>query len=214
MSANPPPAAGAPQYEPRIQNLENDLASTKVVMNTQHTSQETRLNLLQSIISKSEDRFVSFIKTIRKIPDEILIRSISATDSIAEKIDDYRKVMKGEKGDNGQKDEMFIVNEKHASLLNKLRKENTLMYCLLVQSADAIFPESLLNENIPYLKCKGTEPPVVLGDAKLQLIFVCNLLLLNAQSASLTSTSIQALKSQTEIFPTEDAINQWISANS
>ena len=210
MSANPHPVQ---QYDQRLLNIENSIASTRLNMTTLHTSQETRLNFLQSIITNSEDRLAFFIKRIRQIPDELLIRSKSATDLIADKIDDYRKVMKGEKGGTADKDEMFIVTEKHAVLLNKLRKENVPLYCLLVQSADAIFPESLLNQNIPYLKCTN-QRPLILSNQKLQQVFVCNFLLLNARSIPITEKLIQALKSETLVFPSDDAMSQWVSANS
>jgi len=200
----------------RFNKIETDFTTEKVKNDKLNLIQDSRLTMLQTLLTNTERRFMTVFNRLRKIPDELLIRTKTATDSIADKIDDYRKVMKGEKGDNTAKDEMFIIKEKHAVLLNKLRKENPLFYCVLVQSSDVILPESLLSQNLPYLKCNPEliQNPISLQDPKQQTIFVCNLLLLNSKSVDITSKILQALKTKVDIFPSDQQMDQWLSANS
>jgi len=197
-----------------------DLLSLITTANNKVDNLQYIFNNHNDVLKSLKSQLINVLSKIKSIPGEVTIRSKVAVDSIADKIDQYRKVMNGS-SDSGSKDEMFVVNESHAALLNKLRKENIPLYCILVKSADILYPESLVNTPIPYLKCDSSLEYIKLLEPRRQIMFVANILLVNAylnktiQNNFVPSLAqLESLKNRQQVFLNDNEIGQWISNNS
>lgn len=164
-------------------------------------------------VTTMKTRFTSIIRKIINVPLTLRQNTVEATDNIASKLGEYRKVMKGEDQDNNQTEDGFIMDKNIIELLKETKSKNPALYCLLVSTGDCWKMGQPHNE---YLKC-GDGPKCSLTDRGEIIVFVLNLIMLYNHSKSkgkaLTINPANVLEIQgiKKIFPDDATVDSFFS---
>jgi hypothetical protein len=192
IQTTPVPQKATAEWEDRIRQVESKQNTTS-----------TGLDTLRTRVNKA-------LTAIFDLPAKLKANTVDTTDSISNKLADYRKAMKGE-GDQGG--EMFILGAKHLELLNEVRTNNPALYCLIIKVADCWTSASLAPA---YLKCAGDIANIdkcPFPNKTLAMQMMINLLLIYKQRPSFnpTALSIIELAKERDIFPNDASVQSFLS---
>ncbi len=158
----------------------------------------------------------NFMYYLAAVPGIIQEKTMNMADTLAGKIDEYRRAMKGESdNDETNKGDQIVSMEKaRVDMLHKIRLSNPHLYCLMVKLSDCI------NVKAPpstYLKVCSSTSITCLEDPNKHFVIFVNLLLLNKyydeklkETLKLQDSQLKRLFAITDIF-TETQIELFIA---
>lgn len=205
--------------ESRLQQTNERVSNAETALQT-HSGRLDKTDQEVTILEKSvnilESTLTNLINTLSSIPPTLKQKSKDMTDYLSNKIEEYRKTIKGDEQDSNG--EMVHVKELHAELLDRLRKDNPVMYCIVVQAADCLTQPTTQQT---YLKCNNNVYQCFSVDPSYPnqaIVYIANLLLIEKYASSNNVTFIpsqnqlSSLQTHRDTFKSREEIAQWFNS--
>lgn len=160
------------------------------------------LGLLEETVNKLGITVSSIVATMSAFPSKFVASSKDTADHVAGKIEEYRKVIKGES--QSDKDEMFYIKDLHGEFLDKMRNDNPNLYCMFVQLIDCYNNMESVPKKYQYLKCGNQAVVCPVSSQKNVMIMIINVALIFVKGGNRTPTEIEKVMSLNHVLSEQE----------
>jgi hypothetical protein len=147
------------------------------------------LVILEETVNKLGITVSDIVATISAFPSRFVGSSKDTADHIAGKIEEYRKVIKGE--NQNEQDELFYIKDSHADFLDRMRSDNPNLYCMFVQLIDCYNNMETVPKKYQYLKCGNQSIVCPVSSPKNVMIMITNIALIFAKGGNRSPIELQ-----------------------